>query len=189
MKRAGTNGKVERFSLDQISDRVKFSIEQTARICSVTRRQLSYWTKKGIISGEKGYNLAAVEKVMLNKRHLEAGNTLRQAVARTEGMLREREDQRSSLEALTGERVREALAQRLELIEQDILKMKRVLPLHTSVARLNRLYGQLSDLNVERLLSQGAQSQPIHDTLMRLDDVIGRVEEIVKELEEVKADS
>ncbi|MBI2863906.1 MAG: hypothetical protein HYX94_05025 [Chloroflexi bacterium] len=188
MKRASGNGKLDRFNLNQISDRVKFSIEQTARICSVTRRQLSYWTKKGIIAGDKGYNLSAVEKVLLIKKHLDAGNTLRQSVARSETLLRDREEQRAGLEALSGDRVKEALSQRLDVLEQDLTKIRRVLPVHTAVARLNRVWSGLADLNLDDLFSQSAQSQPIHETIQRLDDAIGKIEDIVKDLEEVKAE-
>lgn len=187
MQRANGDGKAERFGLDQISDRVKFSIEQTARVCSVTRRQLSYWTKKGIISGEKGYNLAAVEKVLLIKKHLDSGSTLRQSVSRTEAILRDREEKKANLEALSGEKVREALTQRLDVIEQDIAKIRRVLPLHTATARLNRIWIDLSSLNLEDVLNRPGQA-PVHETLLRLDDAIGQIEEIAKELEEVKAE-
>ncbi|MDO8672125.1 MAG: MerR family transcriptional regulator [Dehalococcoidia bacterium] len=183
MKRdSSSDEKLDRFSLNQISDRVKFNIEQTARICSVTRRQLSYWTKKGIISGEKGYNLASVEKALLIKKHLEAGNTLRQSVAHTELLLMERQDQRSNLESLSGDRVKEALTQRLDMLEQEIAKIRRALPLHTTVARLNRVWNVLAELNLESIFNHPAQAQPIHETLTRLDEAIDKVEALVKDL-------
>ena len=60
--------------------------------------------------------------------------------------------------------------------------------LHSAVARLNRVWSDLADLNLEDLFNRSVQAQPIHETLVRLDDAIGKIEEIVKDLEEVKAE-
>ncbi|MHB1417704.1 MAG: MerR family transcriptional regulator, partial [Chloroflexota bacterium] len=70
--------------LADIAAKVDFSTEQVARMCGVSRRQLAYWAHKGIIPSEEGYPLAAVEKVLLIRKELDKGSTLRQAVQRVE---------------------------------------------------------------------------------------------------------
>ncbi len=61
------------------------NIAQTAALCSISIRQLGYWTRQGYVeaSGQgarRAYGLAAIRKVLAIRKAMEAGASLRQSL-------------------------------------------------------------------------------------------------------------
>jgi DNA-binding transcriptional MerR regulator len=80
---------------DHLVERLRLSIGDAARVTGVSVRQLSYWTKKGLVralgsSGKKRYDFLALERIALIKRHLTEGYALTEAARLAEHALHER---------------------------------------------------------------------------------------------------
>ncbi|HOF89148.1 MAG TPA: MerR family transcriptional regulator [Armatimonadota bacterium] len=122
---------------------LKLTTGKAAEFCDISRRQLCYWTDKGIIEtlegdgeleeqGEDGarrvYDFTALRKVLLIKQLLEQGRGLKRATREVESYLQQREDE--ELEADADRRTREDILQRLtarleELAEQVRMGVQR----------------------------------------------------------------
>lgn len=122
---------------------LKLTTGKAAEFCDISRRQLCYWTDKGIIEtiegdgetdelGEDGirrvYDFTALRKVLLIKQLLEQGRGLKRATREVESYLQQREDE--ELEADADRRTREDALQRHtqrleELAEQVRMGVQR----------------------------------------------------------------
>lgn len=79
--------------LSRLCQRLHLSIGATAHLCGVSKRQLDYWTKTGLIEdsgsspGKRSYGWPAIEKVCLIRQGQEAGLSLEGAAAQAEAFL------------------------------------------------------------------------------------------------------
>lgn len=96
---------------------LKLTTGKAAEFCDISRRQLCYWTDKGIIETIEGdesfdedgarrvYDFAALRKVLLIKQLLEQGRGLKRATREVETYLQQLDD--TNLKADTDRRTRE----------------------------------------------------------------------------------
>jgi DNA-binding transcriptional MerR regulator len=73
-------------------DKLRLSVGDAARVTGVSVRQLSYWTRKGLVKalgtpGRKRYDMRALERIALIKSHLTEGYGLEEAARMTEQTL------------------------------------------------------------------------------------------------------
>ncbi len=144
--------------LNDIAMAVNLSTEQIAKLCGVSRRQLSYWIQRGIIGSEQSGALATIEKVLLVKKELDAGRNLRQAVRRVEHQIAERENLIVDLSITPQSDITEALATRLEAIERLLLRQRELVE-HGNQVTIERLIAELDRLQLERLLERAADEE------------------------------
>ena len=99
-----SNGKTSLIPIDpeELLQGLKLTTGKAAEFCDISRRQLCYWTDKGIIEtleddgesdeGESGarrvYDFTALRKVLLIKQLLEMGRGLKRATRVAESALR-----------------------------------------------------------------------------------------------------
>jgi DNA-binding transcriptional MerR regulator len=128
MKLGGrTNGKNTLAPIDaeELLYGLKLTTGKAAEFCDISRRQLCYWTDKGIIETVEGdldsddgsedgtrrvYDFTALRKVLLIKQLLEQGRGLKRATREVESYLQQVEDE--ELEADADRRTREDVLQR-----------------------------------------------------------------------------
>ncbi|MHB9024297.1 MAG: MerR family transcriptional regulator [Armatimonadota bacterium] len=108
---------------------------KAAEFCDISRRQLCYWTDKGIVETVEGndesmseegarrvYDFSALKRVLLIKQLLEQGRGLKRATREVESYLQQQDDE--SLRADADRRTREDLLQRqterLEVISEQV---------------------------------------------------------------------
>lgn len=94
------------FRLTDVTRLVGLTTEQVARLCGVSRRQLSYWVQRGLIKGDDGYSHDTVEKVLLVKRGLDAGSSLRVATSAAEQRLAQRQRLDETYRRMTDDEIR-----------------------------------------------------------------------------------
>ena len=121
---------------------LKLTTGKAAEFCDISRRQLCYWTDKGIVEtvegedeeyGEEGtrrvYDFSALTRVLLIKQLLEQGRGLKRATREVESYLQQREDE--ELEADADRRTREDILQRLTArLEELAASRAHIIPGH-----------------------------------------------------------
>ena len=172
---------VSELTLAQISGKVDFSTEQVAKMCGVSRRQLAYWTQKGIIPGDGGYSLATVEKVSLIRQALDRGRTLRQAVRQVESRLTRRSEDQQALEGVGVESASALCAERLKQLE-DLLQQ-----VHVGVQALEAearcaAYERIAALRIDEIVGATSDPLPPKDLALCLSWIIEHVEAVLDEL-------
>ena len=79
--------------LSRLCQRLHLSIGATAELCGVSKRQLQYWTDRGLIQesgsspAKRSYRWSGIEKVCLIKQGKDAGLSLEAAVAQAGAFL------------------------------------------------------------------------------------------------------
>ncbi len=114
---------------------LKLTTGKAAEFCDISRRQLCYWTDKGIIEtmegdgedfGEEGtrrvYDFVALRKVLLIKQLLEQGRGLKRATREVEGCIQQsREDElRQDADRRTREEFLQHQTERLETLAEHV---------------------------------------------------------------------
>lgn len=120
---------------DQLLQGLKLTTGKAAEFCDISRRQLCYWTDKGIVEtiegegeepGEEGtrrvYDFTALRRVLLIKQLLEQGRGLKRATREVEAFLQQADDE--NLKPDADRRTREELLQqqteRMESLANDV---------------------------------------------------------------------
>ncbi len=170
-----------RLSLAEIAAKVDFSTEQLARMCAVSRRQLSYWTQKGIIPAQEGYDLATVEKVILIRRQLAAGSSLRRAVDHVERRLGESSRFAMAIQELPAEQADSICAAQLARIESALRSVQAALP-HLAAKERQQVAAKLSAMQLEQVLSNGVAALPAGDLLVALARAVQHLELLQEDL-------
>jgi len=141
-------------------ERLQLTTGKAAEFCGVSRRQLCYWTDKGIISslndgeGEdeasrRVYDFSAIVKVLLIKQVLQQGRGLKRASKEINSYLEERKRQGAEVMNATAEKRETFLltqAQRMEDIAGRIRKMLPEVQSHTQLLRLAEELAPLREL-------------------------------------------
>jgi DNA-binding transcriptional MerR regulator len=149
---------IAKLSLSEIAAKVDFSTEQVAKMCGVSRRQLAYWGQKGIIPADGYYSLATVEKVVLIRKALNRGSTLRQAVAQVETRLGRRAEAAAELAGLNSSDVDALCASRLERVEQLLKGLNERMDRAPAQARQQAM-AKVKSLHIEEMF--GANTNPM----------------------------
>ncbi len=171
----------ERLSLAEIAAKVDFSTEQLARMCAVSRRQLSYWTQKGIIPAQGSYNLATVEKVILIRRQLAAGSSLRRAVDHVERRLGEFSRFETAAKELPAEQADGICAAQLARIEDALRSIQAALP-NLAAEERRQVAARLAALQLEQVLDNGIAALPASDLLVALGRAVQHLELLREDL-------
>ena len=172
----------EGLGLAEIAAKVDFSTEQVARMCAVSRRQLAYWAQKGIIPAQDGYSLATVEKVMLIRRELDRGSTLRRAVERVGDRLAERARFEANAKELSADQVDSVCASQLERLESLLGTIREALPL-LDHARQSKLASELAAMSLEEVLNAGISALPPSELLICLNKAVEHLELVVEDMQ------
>lgn len=171
-------------TLEFIGSRMKFSTEQVARLCGVTRRQLTYWVQRGFVPVEDGFTVPAVEKVLLIKRSLDEGATLRTAVREATRVLDERAQRRAQVMAMGPQQLREAVNERLDQLENALRRLRETLPVLASASALHKVWERLDTLRLEDVLAQPDKAASLHERLLKLDDAVDELGRALQELQQ-----
>lgn len=169
--------------LADIASKVNFSTEQVARMCAVSRRQLAYWSQKGIIGADEGYSLATVERVILIRREIARGLTLRRAVERASRRLDERVRFERTVAGMPAAEADTLCAATLERVESLLLTLREAatgLPLDEQ--------GDLSDavaaLGLQEVLRGDGASLTPREIVICLSRAVGHLELMVDDVRE-----
>lgn len=136
-------------------------------MCGVSRRQLAYWTQKGIISSGDGYSLATIEKALLLRRELDRGRTLKGAVQVIERCLAERARIENMVAELPADSA-DGLCQTQLQKTVDLLRQLRERVSLVELGERRAITGQVAGMRLERLLHHGATSVPQNELLLCL---------------------
>ncbi len=140
----------------KLAARLELGIGQTARLCGVSIRQLSYWTDKGIIKPiERGssrtYDYPAIVKVCLIKQGLDQGYSLEGAVAEADASLAERDKDQKRLAAMPEPTLRKHLLERADGVREFAERIRRGLRTYRVSGDLGRLVASVTGL--EKLIA------------------------------------
>ncbi len=101
---------------------------QVAELCGVSARQVQHWTRRGYLitrPGSDHYNGNAVEQCLLIKQGLDAGVSLRRAVAQARASLAEEAAQHPDLARLAPPTLRE-VQERLRAARAAVAAVREV---------------------------------------------------------------
>lgn len=131
------NGKNSLSPIDpeELLQNLKLTTGKAAEFCDISRRQLCYWTDKGIVDtvegdeeefGEEGarrvYDFTALRRVLLIKQLLEQGRGLKRATREVEGYLQQlqEEELNSDADRRTREEALQRQTERLEVLSEQV---------------------------------------------------------------------
>lgn len=120
---------------EELLQNLQLTTGKAAEFCDISRRQLCYWTDKGIVEtiegdgedlGEEGtrrvYDFSALRRVLLIKQLLEQGRGLKRATREVESYLQQLDDEELKPEAdrRTREEMLQHQTERLERIAEQV---------------------------------------------------------------------
>lgn len=172
----------------EVIQRLRLSAAEAARVCSVTPRQLIYWTKKGLVkpstNDDHDYDVFAMEKVIRIRQALDKGYSLEKAaqvVARDLGAL---QAEVKRLESLASEELEDELRRRFERLEERVSQLRRTLPASLTIARLRRAVALLARLEAEGVLQNASANGDIAKALaLRLGRAVDELELLLREVQ------
>jgi DNA-binding transcriptional MerR regulator len=167
--------------LAEIASKVRFTTEQVARLCGISRRQLSYWVQRGFIPGDGAYTLPAVEKLLLIKGELDQGKSLRQAVQQVESHLADRKRRDEALAAMSDDDLGALFDERLASLENGLARLLEVVAAEPDEDSIHRLHSGLGRVSLSDWLERRT-SEPVVDQLRRLDLICLQVEGLLGEV-------
>lgn len=142
--------------INEVVEGLHLGIGQTAALCGVSVRQLSYWTDKGIVQPvdedrSRTYDYTAVEKVCLIKQGLDQGYSLEGAVQEAEAFLRRREEEHHRVEQLSDSELEQLILQQANHLQQLAERIRREIRTYRVSGDLGKVAASLS--GVERLIA------------------------------------
>jgi DNA-binding transcriptional MerR regulator len=177
--------------IGELLAKLRLGIGQTAELCGVSIRQLSYWTDKGIVrpvdeDRSRSYDYAAIEKVSLIKQALDQGYSLDGAVAEAEVVLDKREEEQRKIEEMTESNLERLILEKADDLQQLAEKIKRQVRTYRISGDLGRAAASLS--GVDRLISFFEANPYTINTArqiaLRLGSEVGEIERELQLLEE-----
>lgn len=183
----GKRASLQPIDLTDLLEKLHLGIGQTALLCGVSIRQLSYWTDKGVIQAvdenrSRTYNFAAIEKVSLIKQALDQGYSLEGAVAEVEVILRNREEERKRIEQLPEHELQQLILSQANQLQQLADRIRREVHTYRVSGDLGRLASSLG--GVERLISFFEANPYTVNTARQIALRLGReVSEVERELQ------
>jgi DNA-binding transcriptional MerR regulator len=142
--------------IGELLARLRLGIGQTAELCGVSIRQLSYWTDKGIIKAvdenrSRSYDYESIEKVSLIKQALDQGYSLDGAVAEADGVLQKRDDEQRKIEEMSESDLERMIVEKADQLLQLAERIKREVRTYRISGDLGRAATSLS--GVDRLIT------------------------------------
>lgn len=142
--------------LGELLAKLRLGIGQTAELCGVSIRQLSYWTDKGIIKPvdedrSRSYDYTAVERVSLIKQALDQGYSLDGAVAEADAVLQQRDEERRQIEEMSESNLEQLILDKADNLQQLAERIKRQVRTYRISGDLGRAAASLS--GVDRLIT------------------------------------
>jgi len=136
--------------------KLRLGIGQTAELCGVSIRQLSYWTDKGIIKPvdedrSRSYDYAAIEKVSLIKQALDEGYSLDGAVVEADAVLQKREEERRQIEEMGESNLERLILDKADSLQQLAERIRRQVRTYRISGDLGRAAASLG--GVDRLIT------------------------------------
>ena len=171
-------------SLAEIAAKVRLTTEQVARLCGVSRRQLSYWVQRGIVLAGDGYPAEAVEKVLLIKQELDRGRSLKQATQSVDDYLTQREARRRALAEMPPEALAETFAEHLDRLGILAEELRQAAVIQSSVLPLLRLSRHLDQLRLEEWLARSEATVPLSAQVCRLEEALARMSACLSQMRE-----
>lgn len=156
-------------SLRQILRSTEISFEELAKLCGVSRRQLSYWIKNGFVPAPDGDPLTTIEWAALIKHRLELGDTLRQAAQRVADYHEKYSANMRRLQEMSDEERGQQLVRELEEMHAQVNKLLQALAEpSTPLLDLHRIMKVLRNLAPNELVDSLPSSHPTPDIIIRL---------------------
>lgn len=142
--------------IGELLAKLRLGIGQTAELCGISIRQLSYWTDKGIIKPmdedrSRSYDYAAVERVSLIKQALDQGYSLDGAVAEADAILQQRDEERRQIEEMSESNLEQLIIEKAENLQQLGERIRRQVRTYRISGDLGRAAASLS--GVDRLIT------------------------------------
>lgn len=123
-----------------VLSRLGLNASEAARVCSITPRQLKYWTRKGhvptIDDSEQCYGFPSLERAVLIKEAMSHGHTLDTAGRIVTNTLAEVAEEERKLDALSEEDLRNAITGFMEQVERRIAILLVELPNYLTLFHL-----------------------------------------------------
>ena len=172
--------KSDELGLAEIASKVHFSTEQVARMCAVSRRQLAYWAQKGIIPTRDGYALDTVEKVVLIRREIDNGRSLKRAVEKVEERLARRAAAASAVEGMSTQDLAVLCDKRMEGLESLLQMLRARLP-QLGAEQQQRAAAEVAALRIERVLGPEAPAVSPEELACWLDRAAEHLQTVVED--------
>ena len=169
-------------SLADIAGRIRLNTEQVARLCGISRRQLSYWVHRRIIPVEDSYPVDAIEKILLIKQELDRGRSLKQAVKAVEGFLAGRRARDVALRGASHAELGAIFARHLGELARQVEELSRAVAAANDSPVLRALASRLGRLQPERRLAQLATSVALHTQVRELEQLVPQIASLTGEL-------
>lgn len=135
----------------RLLSRLLLNATDAARVCGVTVRQLTYWTDKGIVSGDgeggRSYDLAALRKAIAIKQAMLDGYTLEKAAQLVETLASGRGAASSSNAPSPN-----TLVAYLDELCARLAVARETLSARLALADLRRAAFRVEEVGIERLL-------------------------------------
>jgi len=172
----------------EVIQRLRLSAAEAARVCSVTPRQLIYWTKKGLVkpstNDDHDYDVFAMEKVIRIRQALEKGYSLEKAAQVVARDLAALQTEVKRLESLANEDLEDELRNRFEKLEARVSQLRRTLPASLTIARLRRAVALLTRLEAEGTLQHASANGDVAKALaLRLGRAVDELEMLLREVQ------
>jgi DNA-binding transcriptional MerR regulator len=172
----------------EVLSRLRLSAAEAARVCSVTPRQLIYWTKKGLVTasanGDHDYDVYAMEKVIRIRQALAKGYSLEKAAQLVHRDLSSLQADMKRLDDMPSEDLEDELRRRLERLEERVALLRRSLPASLSLARLRRATAELARLEEQGTLqTAGATGEGAKALVLRLGRAVDELEMLLREVQ------
>lgn len=173
-------------------ERLQLTTGRAAEFCGVSRRQLCYWTDKGLIpaqndeqaledEGGEGsrrlYDFSALYKVLLIKQLLAAGKGLKRASKEIEQQVAEREKLSRELRNGGGDKHESLLLEQAQRMEDLAARVRRLLPeLENRSDQLKLLDGIVTLQELAADLVEGENLQQDREGTLKLANLVEQIE-------------
>lgn len=142
--------------IGELLSKLRLGIGQTAELCGVSIRQLSYWTDKGIIKAvdenrSRSYDYESIERISLIKQALDQGYSLDGAVAEADAVLQKRDEERRKIEEMSESDLERLVLDKAEQLQQLAERIKREVRTYRISGDLGRAAASLG--GVDRLIT------------------------------------
>lgn len=176
----------------EVISRLRLSAAEAARVCSVTPRQLIYWTKKGLVrpsaNGESDYDVFAMEKVIRIRQALEKGYSLEKAAQIVQREMNSLAAEVDRLGSLGSDELEAELRRRLERLEERVASVRRTLPAALEMGRLRRAVALLARLEAQgELHPAGSDGHAAKSLALRLGRAVEELELVIAEARPAQA--
>lgn len=173
--------------LDELLGRLQLGIGQTAELCGISLRQLSYWTDKGMVEpvdpqGSRNYDYPAIEKLILIKQALHQGYSLEGAASEAEAVVARRNEHQRRLAQRSQQELKKLVLSQADQLRQLADQIRREVRTRQVSGDLG---GEVASLGgLEKLIAFFEANPYTVNTARKIALGLGRdVKEVEKELE------